>query len=379
MKILFLNHNQEGLGTYWRCFFFAKYLSRRGCQIIMICASGKKFDFLVRRKKINKNFTIITLPRLCYHKYFTGQIIFRLPLNCIFVLFLDYDLIYAFTVAQPQIAIPAILGKFLKRKRLIIDWDDLWSGGFAKIHGGLIEFVLTFFERKSLRFADRITYVSELIGNEIKRIGFLNRAQKIPNGANVSQINPVDKNEAKRKLNLDEKEKYIVSVGNTYTESLKLLVDAFSRVSRKVKNLTLILVGSIEMPQTFSFRKKKVMIVGKKPYSEIPYWLAVADVLVLPMEDNLIEKARFPIRFGDYLCAKRPIVSNAVGEVKYFLEKYQAGLTCEPHSVEDFSNKILLALNNDALSNKISENARKLAEGDLNWEKIAVKLTEVLK
>lgn len=374
MKILFLNHNQEGLGTYWRCRFFGKHLSKRGHKITMICASGKKFDLLVRKKKINKNFTLITLPRVCYHTYFTGQIIFRLPLTCLLVLILNYDLVCAFAVAQAQIALPALLAKFLRRKKLIIDWDDLWGGGFAKVHGGLVEFVLTFFERKTLRFADKITYVSQLIGKEIEKVGLLNRARKFPNGANIEEINPVNREKAKEKLNLDKDEKYIVSIGNTYTESLGLFIRAFNMVSKKVKGLTLLLVGSAQVPKNlFPLLGKKVVITGAKPYSEIPYWLGAANILVLPMEDNPIEKARFPIRFGDYLCAKRPIVSNAVGEVKYYLEKYNCGLVSRSNE-KDLAAAIIKLYNNPRLGEELAKRARNLAENELSWQKIVKSL-----
>jgi len=57
---------------------------------------------------------------------------------------LKYDLLYAFTVAQPQIALPAILAKVLRKKKLIIDWDDIWGKGLGLSHGQLINSVFYF-------------------------------------------------------------------------------------------------------------------------------------------------------------------------------------------------------------------------------------------
>jgi glycosyltransferase involved in cell wall biosynthesis len=270
--------------------------------------------------------------------------------------------------------LPALLGKFLRRKRLIIDWDDLWGGGFAEVHGGLIEFVLTFFERKTLRFADKITYVSQLIGKEIKKLGLLDRAKKIPNGANIDQIKPVDRQKAKRRLGLDKDEKYIISIGNTYTESLGVFIRAFNKACQKVKNLTLLLVGSAQIPKNLlPILGKKVVITGAKPYSQIPYWLGSADILALPMEDNPIEKARFPIRFGDYLCAKRPIVSNAVGEVKHYLGEYHCGLVSKSNE-KDLAAAIVKLYNSPKLGKELAGRARELAENELSWQKIVENL-----
>ncbi|MBN1263815.1 MAG: glycosyltransferase family 4 protein [Candidatus Pacebacteria bacterium] len=382
MKILILNHNQERFGTYWRCLNIGRSLVSRGYRVTLICASGEKFDLLMRKKEIEKDFRLITLPRICYHQYFTGQMLLRFPFYLGFVLLGNYDLLYTFAVAQPQMALPAIAGKLLARKKLIIDWDDPWGQGFAEEHGGLVERVLTFFERWTLKYADRITYVSEWIGKEIKRLGFSKIATKIPNGANIAQINVLGKKASRQELGLDLDKKYLLSVGNTYTDSLGTMLEAFRLVSAKNKKAFLLMVGIVEVPKKFrkiwQKVKQKIILTGSRPFVEIPKYLAAADCLLLPMDDSNIEKARFPMRFGDYLCAQRPIVSNAVGEVKYYLEKYQAGLTSQPDSAPELALNIEKVLKDKKLAAKVSKNARRLAEGDLSWQKVIDDLEKVL-
>ena len=107
-------------------------------------------------------------------------------------------------------------------------------------------------------------------------------------------------------------------------------------------------------------------------------YLSAADILALPMEDNPVEEARFPIRLGDYLCAGRPIVSNAVGEVKYYLEEYNAGLTSPPDSPRKFADNILKVLRNKKLADELSKNARKLAEGELSRESVIKKVDSLI-
>ena len=377
-KILFLNHNQENFGTYYRCLFLAKGLSENGYKIKMLCASGKNFDLFIRKKKINENFTIITLPRIKYHQYFTGQIGLRLPLTILYVLFDNYDICHAFTVAQPQIGIPAWMAKVIKRKKLIVDWDDLWGKGFAEEHSSFISKVLSWSERYFIKFADRITYVSEFIGEQIDKLNLGIKKIKIPNGANTKQIKVLDKIESRKKLNLDIDKKYLISVANTYTDSLGIMLNAFRKVIEVNNSVLLIMVGEAEITgkfkKLFNKLKHRIIITGKKPFSEIPLYLASADCLILPMDDNNIERARFPMRFGDYLCAGRPIISNAVGEVKYYLEKFKAGLISEPLDYNKMSENILKVLKDQKPADKISFNSRKLAEEVFSWDKIIKKL-----
>lgn len=380
MKLLFLNHNQERFGTYWRCFYLAKHLSQRGFKVTLICASGRNFDLLIRKKKINRNFTLLTLPRIKYHQYFTGQIL-RLFLTLPLIFLIDYDLIHAFTVAQPQIALPALAAKYLKRKKLLVDWDDLWGGGFAEEHASPVTKVLSFFERWTLKHADRITYVSEFLGQEIKKLGLSQKANKITNGANLDEVKLIDQKKAQGKLGLDKKTKYLVSVGNTYfPQALKVLFSSLKKISRKEK-VKLLMVGLVEIaPEIrpiFKQIEKEVVLTGSISFQEVLLYLSAADVLVLPMAENPIEKARFPIRLGDYLASGKPIAASGIGEVKYYLEKNKAGLTSSPHSVDELVENIIKLIKNKSLSQKISQNARNLAERELAWGKIANKLMKI--
>lgn len=351
----------------------------------MICASGRDFDFRVRKQQINPNFLLITLPRVKYHTYHTGQITLRLPLYLYFALTGSYDLFYAFTVAQPQIAIPAVIGKFLKRKKLIIDWDDLWGGGFASLHVKPVEWVLTWSERFFLRFADVVTCASQKLYQNSLRLGIV--PQKlfiVPNGCNSSEDRRVDQLLAKKKLKLPVEEKVVLSMGNTYNSiTLNLLFEAYESLRKKFSKVKLIFLSSLVLSDVIKERYKKIMenitLTGFVSEGEKYLYLSAADVLALPMEDNPVEEARFPIRFGDYLCAGRPIVSNAVGEVKYYLEKYNAGLTSPPASPKEFGDNILRVLKDKKLAGSLSKNARKLAEEDLSRESVIKKIDALIR
>lgn len=381
MKILFLNHNQERFGTYFRCYNLASAISMQGILVTLICASGHNWDFLIRKRKINENFYLITLPRFKYHKYFTGQLI-RLILTIPFVLFSHYDILHAFTVAQPQIGIPALISKWIRRKKLIVDWDDLWGGGFADEHGDLIAKILSFWETYVPRYANRMTFVSDFLGEKIKILGLMNKAVKIPNGANLDKIKLTIKKEASQLLKLNSTDKYLLCLGNTYQEKgLQIMFYAFDSLSRYHDNLFLLLVGSVGIPTSlkniYNKNRKKIIITGSVPYDKVLLYLSLADILILPMADNPIEKARFPIRLGDYLASGKPIVANAVGEVEHYLLKYNAGLICPVDSAGKMADSIETIFKNHELASKLSQNALCLVKKELNWQILGNQLTKL--
>lgn len=380
-RVLILNHNQEYFGTYWRCLNIGKALAKAGLSVTMICASGSRFDLLVRSREIAQGFRLITLPRVKYHRYFTGQLM-RLLLTSVMMPFMRFDVCYAFTVAQPQIAIPAWIAKNVLGRRLIVDWDDLWGGGFAEAHGGIVQGVLSYCERKFVEYADRITYVSDKIGGIVASLKLGVPSDLIPNGADTERIPLVDKRRAREELGLDAGVSYIVSVGNTYTESLDILLESFIKVRSTIKDARLILVGENEIPDRamhlFDQCRSSVILAGHQQFERIPLYLGAADCLALPMEMNPIEEARFPMRFGDYLCAGRPIVSNAVGEVRKYLEQYEAGLVSDPSDPAALAESISRTLADIPLSDRLSKSARALAEGPLNWGNIGERVASMV-
>jgi len=379
MRVLFLNHNQERFGTYFRCYNLALALSKKGTQVTLICASGKNIDLLVRTQRVNPNFKVITLPRIKYHQYFTGQIL-RLFITILFVLLANYDILHAFTVAQPQIALPALIGKYLRGKKMVVDWDDLWSGGFADEHSQLVSKTLSYFETNTPRSADKITYVSHYLEDKIKSLKLSTKSVLIPNGTNPEQFRLINRLEALKQTGLSTKYKYLVCVGNTYFEnSIRILFAALKHTLKKYP-VKLIFVGQFRpfpsVQKDYDRLKNNIIIVGKVPFENVLTYLSLSDILLLPMENTGIDKARFPIRLGDYLCAGRPIVSNAVGEVKKILQQYQAGLISPVSSANNLAQNIQKVLADVNLAKTLSTNAQKAASL-ITWNNIAIQLQHV--
>lgn len=378
MRILLLTHNYEDWGTYFRCFFLGKYLARIGCQVTILCASKKRFDLRIRRKTLAENLKVITLPRIRFHEYHTGHSV-RAILNSFIVSLSNFDILHSFTVAQPTSALPTVVYKVLRRKPIVVDWDDDWGEGLAKFHPLPIRKTLIFLEKNVPRVAQKITVVSDYLKNKAIGYGYDKRdVVKITNGANVEAIRPMNKERAREYLGLKKNHPIIVSVGHAYMGTHYMPFEVFSKVLVKRPEARLYLVGSFGLSEEVKKRYKKllknIILTGEVPFKEIPYYLASADVLMLPMGDSPIERARWPIRFGDYLASGRPIVSNAVGEVKSIIEKEECGLTSSPTDLESFVQSILEVLDNPEMQERLGARAREVAEEKYSWEKITTDL-----
>lgn len=302
----------------------------------------------------------------------------------LYTIFKKYDICYAFTVAQPQIAWPAIFCKKYKKIKLIIDWDDLWGGGFGLSHHWIVDKVLGWHERWTLQFADSITFVSEFIFDEIKKtekkynqISLINK-HKIINGADTDMIWNISKEEAREKINVVDKST-LVSMGNTYTDSLGIILMAIKILKEREVDFQLIMIGSAPIPKKFmnlyNEVKENIKYIGSVPHEMIRYYLGAADVLLLPMDDSPVEHARFPMRFGDYLLAGRPIASNAVGEVQKFIKDYGVGIASDPNSEGELAEAIIFLLKNKEIALEMGKKAIDLAENEMSHKKQCEKLS----
>lgn len=392
VKVLFLNHNPQNYGTYYRCFYLAKNLTENNYpyDITLVCANKQNYRWKTEIIHFNESFRIITFPKTGFHKYYTGHI--RRGMQASFLILTNrFDIIHSFAVAQPSTAIPTLFSKIFFNIPIIIDWDDAWGDGFAQYHNPMVGKALQFLEKNIPKWtkACRMTVVSEYLRNRAIEYEFPEKKIiKLPNGANINDIKPIDKKEARIQLGFEVDKPIIAAVGHTYFKSLEILLEAFANVIKKLPAAKLVLVGKLNLEsdimharakEIYKSIQKNVILAGEQPLNQVAIYLSAADILALPMENTIVEEARFPIRLGDYLAAGRPIVSNAVGEVKYVINQEKCGITVSPEDIDGFAVKITELLSTPRLLEELGRNGREAAEKKYSWNNLASKLAQIYK
>mgnify|MGYP001194538661 CR=1 FL=1 len=383
MKILFLNHNPERYGTYFRCYHLARHLAARGHEITLLCASRE--PTLSIRDRKDGNLTIRILPRVNLATYHTGHTL-RMFLNARECLTRKMDILHAFAFPLHPISLPTLLTSLARPKvKIVLDHDDMWKGGFTLHHPAPVRAVYDFTEDRLPAHADMATAASAILMQKFRDAGLPeDKIHYIPNCPTVSAAMP-DKLEARAALGLPPDANMVLSMGHTYTESLFALLDAYATARQSIPDLKLYFLGKLHISDAFKARMAAyeerfapdIVKVGEKPSSEVPTYLAAADALLLPMDDDPIEKARFPIRFGDYLASGVPVVSNAVGEIKRIMETRDCGYTAPVDDPAAFGQAIVNALTDTAGRQRKLDNAHTLIAEELNWPAVAARLEAI--
>ena len=97
------------------------------------------------------------------------------------------------------------------------------------------------------------------------------------------------------------------------------------------------------------------MILGYKPYSEIPYYLKAADILLLPNsgKTEISKSWTSPMKMFEYMASKRPIIASNLPSIREILNEDNA-ILINPDDSKDLSKRINMALKNQSFSDKIS-------------------------
>jgi glycosyltransferase involved in cell wall biosynthesis len=371
MKISYFCTSPEWKGSFYRAFFLAKYLAKKGHEVWLVCPSRSKISTLITY--MHNGVKIVTYPM--YYSMFKFMISqpAAIMLNLMLRVVKNSDIIHTFSVSPSNLAISLfsrfLSASYLSKAKILVDWDDWWGrGGLLKDwRGSLIEITGTFIEEKTPVFADAVTVVSDVL--KLRALGLgIKKVFKIPNGSNVDGIKIVPKVYAREILGLPKDRVIILHLG--FTD----LTQIAKKVGKSYPKALFLVVGNI--PRYASLRVKRieklsnVKYIKGQPYGRIGLFLSASDILLLKMENEVSEAARWPIRLGDYLAAGKPIVAGDIGEVSNILRESGCGLLAKPGDSESYAEKILEMLEDSNHWEELGRRARQTAE-KYSWSLIA--------
>ena len=376
MKILYLNHNISGEGTYFRAFNFAKHLAFLGHDMTLITVSpGSRFKI---KEKTVDGVRVIETPRfLDQHRggWAPLDILYRIK----HVLTNDYDIIHGFD-HKPNVSFPMYFSRwFRKRAVLVSDWADWWTKGGISSNSRLTPEILieTALEESVRRLSGYNTVTSRVLEQRALSIGVKkNDIFYIPSGCDTDNIRPLSGKESlavKKRLGINTGKKIFEFIGFGHGD-VDLLIEAFNLTRAKVKDCLFIIVGPIDTKLkdkiAASPYSDDIISTGRVPYKDIPMYAGIADICLLPLRDNPANRGRGPIKAGDYMAAGKPIIANPVGDIDYFIKKYGVGVTAG-FMPADIAEKMTMLVRNPGLMKRCAANSIKTAQNVLSWGKIS--------
>lgn len=252
----------------------------------------------------------------------------------------DADIIH---LGKPQ-PFNVLAAKYGRRGRpLFCDCDD-YEAETNKFSQAWQKKVVRYFEDHIVHIADGLTVNSRFLQNRYQKLGFPSaKIHYVPNGVERSRFTNVQiQPKLYQKWKLDPTAPVILYVGTLglLSHPVDLLLQAFVEIQKVSPETQLLLLGGGEDYDKLQQMAKQLGIAahttftGRVPPEEVPAYFALATVSVDPVYDDLIAKARSPLKIVESLAMRVPVVTSDVGDRDVLLMDKSRGTLVSPGNAQ---------------------------------------------
>ena len=203
----------------------------------------------------------------------------------------------------------------------------------------------------------------------------------LPNSVSFDRFNPsINGYEIRRKLNL--KKNIILFVHHLgERKGPQYLIRALPYVKKELPDCVCIMVGSgpqlaelIDLAKDLGLKNKKdIFFMGGVPSSDIPKFLASADVIVIP---SLAEGFSRAIIEG--MACGTPVVATTVGGTPEIITHNKTGLLVPPKNQKKLARAILRILDDRTFARRLSKNAYEKTKNKYSLETVSAKFIQII-
>jgi phosphatidylinositol alpha-1,6-mannosyltransferase len=195
-------------------------------------------------------------------------------------------------------------------------------------------------------------------------------------GVDPAYITPLDKRGARRELGIADTGP-IVGTLRDAERSTAMLCDAV----KLLPDVRLLVIGSNPAVAIAHGNRAgisdRILVPGRVADADLPKYFAAADVLALPLEDNLFNRGRWPHKLGELMAAERPFVISRGGESSEFVEERGCAVVVD-YSATAFARAFEDVLARPEHHAAIARRGRQLIETELSWDTIGVRLADAM-
>jgi glycosyltransferase involved in cell wall biosynthesis len=200
----------------------------------------------------------------------------------------------------------------------------------------------------------------------------------VPDAVDLEKFNlNISRAAARKKLQLPSEQTIILYSGHLYpwkgaqslAEAAKCSAGVFYFVGGIGKDYDNFVVKNQEL-----ITNGQIIVVGFRNHTEIPYWLAAADILVLPNsgKERISSHYTSPLKLFEYMAARRPIIASDLPSLREMLNEENA-VFFESDNPDSLAEAIKKVLADNILVDKISNKA--FADvANYTWKKRAEKI-----
>jgi len=244
-------------------------------------------------------------------------------------------------------------------------------------------------EKFNYRYCDRIVSVTDRLKDELVRLYSIpeNKIHVINNGANTDVFKPLDLEQTKSRLKLENSKKYVCFVGNLAAwQGVEFLIRASPLILEKCPDARFLIVGDGVMKDslmkiTSELRlSDKFIFTGRIPYENVPLYINAADVCVAPFIKERNSKIGLSaLKTYEYLACGKPIVASSISGVRDLIESSGGGVSVAPENPEELAAAVVKLLLDENSRVLMGDKGRRYVVENHSWDGVARKILDMCK
>jgi glycosyltransferase involved in cell wall biosynthesis len=369
--------NRPERGTYWRAYYLARELCRRGHRATVIAtAPQERRRFRVAYEQHGR-LALVEAPDMLPGSLRSGWDPWAAWARAAWLRGSQIDLIHAFE-CRPSVILPALAARRRLGVPLVIDWCDLFGrgGSVEERPNPLVRAALrpveTFFETRFRTQADATTVINHELGARAAALGVDPASiALLPNGCDTAGWELEPREQARAALGLPAHAPLNGYVGAMLARDAALLARAFDALHAQRPDARLVVVGYCNIAVEQLVRDPSTVLrTGPLDTPALRRYLRACTLGWLPLSDSGANRGRWPLKISTYMEGGLPFVTTAIGDLGAFVACYPAGLAAEPSPASIAAQTVAL-LDDPARAEALGAAGRRLAESELSWASMA--------
>ena len=350
----------------------AEHLAKEGATVDVIT---QRLDKSLSKLETINNVTVhrIKIGRIRYLSFVIGffrLLWYMLKLNRI----RDYDLIHSVGDGLPS-HVGTLIKKLKRKPHLITIQGGNITPGFRNNLSGRM---LRKLQQWSFNNADVVHVISRKLRHQVEELG-AHDVVVIPNGVDASIFRPMNKGELRKRHGFSQDEKIIISAARLIPrKGIDYLIRAAAMISEHLPNLRLLIIGDgvqrAELGKLILQLKlgDKAQILGVVAHDQIPQYLNMADVFVIP---SLYEP--LGIVTIEAMACGVPVIGTNVDGIPDVIEDGENGILVPPGDDKRLAEAIMKLLADEETRNRFAREGLETVKQRFLWETVLARMKEV--
>jgi glycosyltransferase involved in cell wall biosynthesis len=226
------------------------------------------------------------------------------------------------------------------------------------------------------RYVDSMIIISHFLTNHIKKI-----APELPHLIipPIIDFEKFEKNQFVPPIN-----NYFLFCGSTtYIDIIKFIIGCYHQSKAEEHHIALVLViigdkQEIDNLKEQTKQNEGINILSYLPYEELIGYYKQAKALLIPLTDNLQDKARFPFKISEYTAAGRPIISSDSGAVINYFQNEVNALLAKTDDASDFTAKLNFIIDHPQQAEEIAAKGHETGLIHFNYKSYSQKIKALM-